>query len=95
MATSKKLSNGTRKPKSSLGQSSGHSLSTAQRRYLTFGLRQAGGKLPLFDGEGQKIPAKTITACMKAGWCEPWYENPVKPSWLVCKLTDRGRSILG
>lgn len=91
MATSKKLSNGTRK----LTSPSGHSLSMAQRRYLTLGLRQAGGKLPLFDGEGQKIPSKTINACLKAGWCEQWYANPVKPEWLVCKLTASGRSILG
>ena len=28
-------------------------------------------------------------------WCEPWYANPVKPDWLVCRLTDEGRKVLG
>lgn len=79
------------------GRSSGHRAfpSHAQKRYLTLGLRQPGGKLPLFDDGGQKVPARTIKACMAAGWCEPWHRNPVEPGWLVCKLTERGRGALG
>lgn len=67
--------------------------STAQHRYLSLGLDQPGGKLPLFDRTGQRIPAKTIRACMSAGWCDPWYANPVEPKWLVCKLTEDGRAV--
>jgi len=52
---------------------------------------QAGGKLPLFDEEGQEISAKTIRSCVEAGWAEPWFANPVKPDWLVCRLTPMGR----
>ena len=63
----------------------------AQRRYLTLGLDQPGGKLPLFDRDGQQINAKTIRACISRGWCEPWYHNPIAPDWLVCRLTDAGR----
>ena len=63
----------------------------AQRRYLRRGLKQAGGKLPLFDEAGQQISASTIRTCVRRGWCEPWFDNPIKPDWLVCKLTDEGR----
>jgi hypothetical protein len=68
--------------------------SHAQRRYLLRGLGQPGGKLPLFDEDGQKISAETIQSCVKVGWAEPWYRNAIKPDWLVCKLTDSGRAIL-
>ncbi len=67
---------------------------TAQRKYLLRGLEQPGGKLPLFDEGGQRISAQTIRSCVKAGWAEPWFANPVKPDWLVCKLTSDGRLVL-
>lgn len=67
----------------------------AQRRYLQRGLTQPGGKLPLFDGDGQAIPHATVLACVSRGWAEPWFANPIKPDWLVCKLTSRGRAVLG
>lgn len=70
------------------------SLSAAQRRYLERGLKEPGGKLPLFDKQGQRIKDQTIRACIKNGWAERWYRNPVKPDWLVCKLTSAGRNIL-
>jgi hypothetical protein len=65
-----------------------------QRRYLLRGLEQPGGKLPLFDEEGQKISPQTVRACIKAGWAAPWFDNPIKPDWLVCKLTPHGRQAL-
>ena len=54
--------------------------SSVQRRYLSLGLKQAGGKLPLFDKNGQQVKAATIRACMSAGWCKPWFANPIEPS---------------
>jgi len=69
-------------------------LSSVQKRYLQRGLSEPGGKLPLFDKQGQRIKDQTIKACIKNGWCEPWYNNPVKPDWLVCKLTERGIAVL-
>jgi hypothetical protein len=45
----------------------------------------------LFDDQGQEIDIRTIRACIKAGWAEPWFANPLKPDWLVCRLTDSGR----
>ncbi|NQV61883.1 MAG: hypothetical protein HQ502_19605 [Alphaproteobacteria bacterium] len=65
-----------------------------QIRYLQRGLTQPGGKLPLFDELGQEIDVRTIRACIKAGWSEAWFANPLKPDWLVCRLTDSGREVL-
>lgn len=66
--------------------------SPAQRAWLARGLPQPGGKLPLFDERGQKISPRTIQSCIDAGWAEPWFANPLKPDWLVCKLTTAGRA---
>ncbi len=63
----------------------------AQRRYLARGLSEPGGKLPLFDLTGQRIDPKTVRSCITRGWAEPWFDNPIKPDWLVCKLTGTGR----
>lgn len=65
----------------------------AQRRWLARGLLQPGGKLPLFDENGRRVDPRTIKRCLSAGWAEPWFSNPVKPDWLVCKLTSAGRRI--
>lgn len=59
--------------------------------YLRRGLSQAGGKLPLFDLDGQDVDATVVHRCVERGWAEPWFNNPLKPDWLVCKLTDAGR----
>ncbi len=66
-----------------------------QRRYLERGLDQPGGKLPLFDREGREVPRKTIEACLMHGWAEAWAANPIKPDWLVCRLTPAGYRVLG
>jgi hypothetical protein len=66
----------------------------AQRVWLVCGLRQPGGKLPLFDTEGRKVDPRTIRACIDQGWAEQWFANPLKPGWLVCRLTEAGRAIV-
>ena len=68
--------------------------SPAQRRWLERGLSQAGGKLPLFDGDGRKISPQVVKKCIEVGWAEPWFANQMKPEWLVCKITPAGRSML-
>ena len=65
-----------------------------QIKWLQRGLDQAGGKLPLFDSDGQKISSRTINSCLKKGWAKPWFNNPIKPDWLVCRLTQAGRKAL-
>ena len=67
--------------------------SEAQRAWLARGLDQPGGKLPLFSTDGQEIDPRTIRSCIEQGWAEPWYANPLKPNWLVCKLTEAGRAL--
>jgi len=67
----------------------------AQRCYLIRGLKQPGGKLPLFDEEGQHVHPALVRACVAHGWAVPWFGNPLKPDWLICKLTDKGRRLLG
>ncbi len=66
----------------------------AQQAWLRRGLVQPGGKLPLFDENGRRVPISTIRRCLDAGWAEPLFSNPIKPDWLVCKLTDTGRALL-
>ncbi len=65
--------------------------SPVQRVWLRRGLDQPGGKLPLFDDYGKQIDPRTVQACIEQGWAEPWFANPTKRDWLVCKLTAAGR----
>lgn len=65
-----------------------------QRRYLLQGLDQPGGKLPLYDSDGQEFPHRTIRDCLEKGWAEPWFDNPTKPDGLVARLTAAGRRAL-
>jgi hypothetical protein len=64
-----------------------------QLRWLQRGLEQPGGKLTLFDRIGQKVSEQTVRSCIRHGWAEPWFNNPIKPDWLVCRLTESGRTI--
>lgn len=66
----------------------------AQARWLARGLAEPGGKLPLFDERGRKVSRRTVEACLRAGWARRWFENPLKPDWLVCRLTHAGRAAL-
>ncbi len=66
-------------------------LSPQERDYLASGLMQPGGKLPLFDDHGQEIDPQVIRACLKKGLAERWFANPIRPNWLVCRLTEAGR----
>ena len=69
-------------------------VSPAQLKWLVRGLDQPGGKLPLFDESGRKVSPAVVKKCVEMGWAEPWFKNPTKPDWLVCKLTDAGRAVL-
>ena len=69
-------------------------VTTSQIRWLMRGENEPGGKLPLFDLNGQKISDRTVRSCIKKGWAEPWFHNPLKPDWSICKLTDSGRAVL-
>jgi len=66
-----------------------------QRRYLERGLSQPGGKLPLFDADGREVAPRTVQACLAHGWAEPWFNNPIKADWQVCRLTAKGYAVFG
>jgi hypothetical protein len=68
--------------------------SQVQREWLARGLDQPGGKLPLFDKWGQRVSEQMVRACIDHGWAEPWFSNPLKPDWLVCRLTESGRRLV-
>ncbi len=68
--------------------------SATQLLWLKRGVRQPGGKLPLFDEWGQRVNEQTIRSCIAQGWAQPWFANPLKPDWLVCRLTEAGRGLV-
>jgi hypothetical protein len=49
----------------------------------------------LFDRDGRKVPSRIIEACIAHGWAVPWIHNPIRPDWLVCRLTPKGYAALG
>ncbi|MEO8560284.1 MAG: hypothetical protein ABI439_14530 [Rhodospirillales bacterium] len=69
--------------------------SFAELVYLRRGLSQPGGKLPLFDLDGQQVDDVVVRHCLAMGWAEPWFTNKLNPDWLVCKLTAQGRIAAG
>lgn len=68
--------------------------SRVQLGWLRRGLGAPGGKLPIFDRSGREVPRRVIVCCVKAGWAAPWFSNPLKPDWLVCRITDKGRDVV-
>jgi hypothetical protein len=72
-----------------------HALTPPQRNYLKRALAQPGGKLPLFDSEGQPVDPRIVRSCLAKGWATPWFDNPLKADWLVCRITETGRRAVG
>ncbi|MGB0694038.1 MAG: hypothetical protein ACPGOY_00210 [Rhodospirillaceae bacterium] len=56
-------------------------------------MTQPGGKLPLFDLYGRRVDGRIVQNCLDKGWAEPWFANPLKPDWLVCRLTPLGWAV--
>ena len=84
--------NGRYKPRSLKGAKK--TPTRSQLKWLARGLKQAGGKLPLFDEDGQRISGRTVQCCIENAWAEPWFANPMMPGWRICKLTVAGRKVL-
>ena len=55
-----------------------------------FGIR---GTVALNSSVCRHYP-QVVRACLERGWAAPWFNNPLKPDWLVCKLTEAGRRLL-
>ena len=77
-----------------VGAQAGSRPTAAQSDYLKRGLAEPGGKLPLFDRDGQRYSRRTIQSCIDRGWAKPWFHNPIKPDWLICRLTESGEAVL-
>ncbi len=92
MLTEVTLEKGLDKPRSRKGAKK--TPTRSQLKWLARGLAQAGGKLPLFDEDGQRISRRTIKSCLENAWAEPWFANPMMPDWRICKLTAAGRNVL-
>lgn len=60
-------------------------------QWLRAGLSRSDGRLPLFDAFGDRIDPRVVQFALRSGWAEGWFANPMKPDWMVCRLTDRGR----
>jgi hypothetical protein len=43
---------------------------------------------------GARFRAKSSNHALTYGWAEPWFDNPLKADWLVCKLTLDGYQAL-
>lgn len=69
-------------------------ITRAELSYIMMGIDQPGGKLPLFDAHGQSVNPKIVRSCVEKGLVERWFANPMRPGWVVHRLTDRGRAIL-
>lgn len=65
-----------------------------ERAWLRRGLDQPDGKLPLFGPDGGQVPRALVLACLSKGLAERWFDNPLKPDWLVCRLTPAARTLL-
>ena len=61
--------------------------------WLSGGLGRADGRLALFDRFGEPVDPKMVRRCVQAGLAEPWFANPMRPSWMVCRLSDQGRAV--
>lgn len=68
--------------------------SLSQKRYLSYGLKSATGKLSMFDRNGKQYSDKTIITCLDHGWCRKKYDHPIGTNWVVCELTNSGRDVL-
>ena len=50
--------------------------------------------MPLFDETGTRVDNRTVRSCIENGWAEPWFDNPIKADWLICRLTEKGRALV-
>jgi hypothetical protein len=77
--------------------SENNQITAFERQVLTWlktGLNNPEGRLSLFDGSGQKIPASIQRFAIQNDLAEGWFANPMRPEWMVCRLTARGQRAL-
>lgn len=62
--------------------------------WLYTGATNREGRLALFDDTGQRIDKTIQQIAISQGWAEGWFANPMRPDWMVCRLTPSGRRFL-
>jgi len=64
------------------------------REWLRGGEAREDGRLALFDQFGEPIDKKVVKTAIASGLAEPWFANPMRPQWTVCRLTQKGHDFL-
>ena len=62
--------------------------------WLQGGLNRSDGRLALFDRFGEPVDKAVIKTAIKQGLAEPWFSSPMRPQWMVCRITPKGRESL-
>ena len=66
-------------------------LETEMHGWLQGGLQREEGRLALFDEFGEPVQKAIVRRAIDKGLAEPWFANPMRPQWTVCRLTEKGR----
>ena len=64
------------------------------RDWLNGGLNREDGRLAIFDTFGEPINKAVIKTAIASGFAEPWFSSPMRPQWMVCRLTAKGRAVV-
>ena len=64
------------------------------RGWLQGGEAREDGRLALFDQFGEPIDRKVVKTAIASGFAEPWFASPMRPQWIVCRLTSKGQDFL-
>ena len=59
--------------------------------WLQGGLDREDGRLAIFDMFGEPVNKAVIKSAIATGLAEPWFSSPMRPQWMVCRLTTKGR----
>ncbi|MEP3655166.1 MAG: hypothetical protein ABJO36_09745 [Litorimonas sp.] len=62
--------------------------------WLKGGLDRSDGRLAMFDTFGEPVNKAVIKSAIAAGLAEPWFSSPMRPQWMVCRITAKGRETL-
>ena len=80
--------------KTQQSRSAGRVSEREMRQWLSGGLTRPESRLALFDQFGEPIDRALVREAIRLGYAEPWFANPMRPEWMVCRLTARGRAAL-
>ena len=62
------------------------------RAWLRGGVDRSDGRLAIFDTFGEPVNKAVIKSAIASGLAEPWFSSPMRPQWMVCRLTAKGRA---